>query len=121
MVLRWKSSVVVVATAGALALVGGGAVAFGAGEAPGAPGGGSSWSTGNKTVLGTATAAASTVWFTAAAGVTTEVFYPRADVPAVQDMQYIVTDGASFVDPERDATDHAASMPDENALEYTVT
>src|SRR3989440_2144805 len=121
MLLRWKSTVLVVSSAGILALVVGGGVAFAAGEAPGAPGGGSSWSTGNKTVLGTATAAASTVWFTAAAGVTTEVFYPRADVPAVQDMQYIVTDGASFVDLERDATNHAVSMPDENALEYTVT
>src|SRR5256885_16204845 len=117
MVLRWKSSVVVVATAGALALVGGGAVAFGAGEAPGAPGGGSSWSTGNKTVLGTATAAAPTVWFTAAAGGTTQGFYPRADGPAVQAMQDLVTDGARFRDPERDSTDHPAPMPDPNSLE----
>src|SRR2546421_12774177 len=121
MLLRWKSTVLVVSSAGILALVVGGGVAFAAGEAPGAPGGGSSWSTGNKSVLGTATAAASTVWFTAAAGVTTEVFYPRADQPAVQDMQYVVTDGSTFVDLERDATNHAVSMPDENALEYTVT
>src|SRR3954453_5223334 len=121
MLLRWKSTVLVVSSAGILALGVGGGVAFAAGEAPGAPGGGSSWSTGNKTVLGTATAATSTVWFTAAAGVTTEVFYPRADTPAVQDMQYVVTDGSSFVELERDATNHAVSMPDENALEYTVT
>jgi glucoamylase len=121
MLLRWKLSILIVSTAGILALVVSGGVALAAGEAPGAPGGGSSWSTGNKTVLGTATAAASTVWFTAAAGVTTEVFYPRADMPAVQDMQYIVTDGSSFVDLERTATNHAVSMPDENALEYTVT
>jgi glucoamylase len=92
-----------------------------AGAAPGAPGGGSSWSTGDKIALGTATSSASKVWFTAAAGVTTEVFYPRADTPAVQDLQYVVTDGATFTDLERDATTHAVSMPDERALEYTVT
>jgi glucoamylase len=92
-----------------------------AGAAPGAPGGGASWSTGAKVALGTATAAASKVWFTAAAGVTTEVFYPRADVPNVQDLQYVVTDGATFTDLERDATTHAVSMPDERALEYTIT
>jgi hypothetical protein len=39
----------------------------------------------------------------------------------VQDLQYVVTDGASFVDLERDATTQAVSMPDEKALEYTIT
>jgi hypothetical protein len=39
----------------------------------------------------------------------------------MQDMQYIVTDGSTFVDLERDATNHEISMPDEKALEYTVT
>src|SRR5438046_4409586 len=119
--LRWRASIVVVVSSGALVLAGWGTLAHAAGDAPGAPGGGSSWSTGDKTALGTATSAASKVWFTAAAGVTTEVFYPRADLPELQDMQYVVTDGSSFVDLERDATTHAVSMPDETALEYTVT
>jgi glucoamylase len=95
--------------------------AHAAGEAPGAPGGGSSWTTGDKTALGTATTAASKVWFTVAKGVTSEVFYPRTDVPDVQDLQYVVTDGSTFADLERDATTHAVSMPDENSPEYTVT
>jgi glucoamylase len=84
-------------------------------------GGGASWTTGNKSALGTSTTTASTVWFTVANGITSEVFYPRADVPNMQDMQYIVTDGSSFVDLERDATNHVVSMPDEQALEYTIT
>jgi glucoamylase len=92
-----------------------------ASEPPGAPGGASSWTTGDKMAIGTATTGASPVWFTVAGGVMTEVFYPRADVPNVQDLQYIVSDGASFVDLERDATVHAVTMPDEKALEYTVT
>jgi glucoamylase len=92
-----------------------------AGEAPGAPGGGSSWTTGEKVAIGTSADPTSKVWFTAANGITTEVFYPRADVPNVQDLQYAVTDGSTFVDFERDATTHAVTMPDEKALEYTIT
>ena len=56
-----------------------------------------------------------------AKGITSEVFYPRLDVPNMEDMQYVVTDGSTFVDLERDATSHAISMPSEKALEYTVT
>jgi Glucodextranase, domain N len=56
-----------------------------------------------------------------AKGITSEVFYPRIDIPNMQDMQYIVTDGSTFVDLERDATNHVVSMPDEKALEYTIT
>lgn len=92
-----------------------------AGEAPGAPGGGSSWTTGQKMAYGTSADATSKVWFTAADGVPSEIYYPRADVPDVQDLQYVVTDGSTFTDLERDDTTHAVSMPDEQALEYTVT
>ncbi len=84
-------------------------------------GGTAAWTTGNKSALGTSATTASTVWFTVADGITSEVFSPRADVPDMQDMQYLVTDGSSFVDLERDATSHTVSMPDEKALEYTVT
>jgi glucoamylase len=118
---KWRSVIVGVATVAALGAVWTGDRAQAAGEAPGAPGGGSSWTTGDKTAMGTATPTTSTVWFTAAAGITTEVFYPRADVPDVQDLQYVVTDGATFTDLERDATSHAVAMPDEDALEYTLT
>ncbi|WP_406643214.1 glycoside hydrolase family 15 protein [Amycolatopsis sp. WGS_07] len=100
----------------------GGAPGRAAGGEPGdCCGGPSSWTTGDKSALGTAAGTASPVWFTVARGVTSEVFYPRADVANMQDMQFVVTDGKSFVDLERDATDHVVSMPDEKALEYTVT
>ncbi|WIX76347.1 hypothetical protein QRX50_33450 [Amycolatopsis carbonis] len=81
----------------------------------------SSWTTGDKSALGTSPTTQSPVWFTVANGVTSEVFYPRVDVPETQDMQYVITDGFSFVDLERDATNHVVSMPDEKSLEYTVT
>src|SRR5438067_521886 len=91
------------------------------GTASDGPGIGASWATGNKVALGTSATTTSKVWFTAAKGVTSEIFYPRADVPNMQDMQYVVTDGSTFVDLERDATNHVVSMPDEKSLEYTVT
>ena len=85
------------------------------------PGGASSWTTGNKLAVGTSAGLDSKVWFTVAKGITSEVFYPRLDIPNMEDMQYVVTDGSTFVDLERDTTSHAVSMPSEKALEYTVT
>src|SRR6266542_4271220 len=124
-ILVRRGPVGVMAAAVALVVLGVAPVAYSAVastvEAPGAPGGGSSWTTGDKVAIGTAAASASRVWFTVAKGVTTEVFYPRADVANVQDMQYVVSDGSTFVDLERDATTHVVAMPDEKALEYTVT
>jgi glucoamylase len=92
-----------------------------AGTAKNGPGGAASWTTGNKLAVGTSADTASKVWFTVANGITSEIFYPRLDIPNMQDMQYIITDGSTFVDLERDATKHEVSMPDEKALEYTVT
>src|SRR3954453_16403525 len=60
-----------------------------AADAPGAPGGGSSWTTGAKQGLGTSATADSKVWFTLQQGVLGEVYYPRADTPDVQDLQLV--------------------------------
>jgi glucan 1,4-alpha-glucosidase len=86
--------------------------------APGAPGGGSSWTTGAKQGVGTSTTTASKVWYTLADGVLSEVYYPRVDVADVQDLQLIVTDGKTFTDLERDATDHRVELADPRALIY---
>ncbi len=91
------------------------------GNATDGPGDHAAWTTGNKLAVGTSADTTSKVWFTVARGITTEVFYPRLDVPNMQDMQYIITDGSTFAELERDATNHVISMPDEMALEYTIT
>ncbi len=91
------------------------------GTASDGPGDAAAWTTGNKLAVGTSADTTSKVWFTVANGITSEIFYPRLDLPNMQDMQYIVTDGSTFVDLERDATNHVVAMPDEKALEYTVT
>jgi glucan 1,4-alpha-glucosidase len=118
--LRRRSFGAVLATAalvGAGLSIAGSAAAAGP-AAPGAPGGPSSWTTGAKQGLGTATTAASKVWYTLADGVLSEVYYPRVDVADVQDLQLIVTDGATFTDLERDATVHRVELADPRALVY---
>src|SRR5437588_3045960 len=90
----------------------------GASDAPGAPGGGSAWTTGAKEGLGTATNLASKIWFTLSQGILNEVYYPQVDVPDVQDLQFIVSDGSSFVDLERDDTTHQIELADPQALTY---
>ena len=62
------------------------------------PGDAASWTTGNKLAAGASAGLNSKVWFTVAKGITTEVFYPRLDIPNMQDMQYVITDGSTFID-----------------------
>ena len=107
---RWQASLAAV-------LAGWFATAVAA-EAPGAPGSGSAWTTAAKQGLGTSTTIASKVWYTMGQGITHEVYYPRVDTPNVQDLQFIVTDGSSFVDLERDATDHQVQLVDPSTLIY---
>lgn len=74
------------------------------------------WASGVKQAFGTAyeaydhnvrfsdespTAPLSKVWFTAAQGVLSEVFWPSADTAQVRDSQFLVTDGHSFFFDER--------------------
>jgi glucoamylase len=89
--------------------------------APGAPGIASVWTTGAKQGLGTSTTPASKVWYTLGQGITDEVYYPQTDTPDVQDLQYVVSDGSSFVDLERDATAHQVALADPLSLTYQQT
>ena len=60
----------------------------------------------------------SKVWYTIQQGILGEIYYPQVDRPNVQDLQFIITDGSSFVDLERDATTHDLVLPDSRALTY---
>src|SRR5919201_596985 len=102
----------------AAALLAGVAPAARADEAQDGPGVGSAWTTGAKQGIGTATTTASKVWYTLGQGILDEVYYPRVDLPDVQDLQLVVTDGATFTDLERDATDHQVQLADPRALAY---
>jgi glucoamylase len=83
------------------------------------PGGAASWTTGNKLAVGTSVTTDSRIWFTVAKGIASEIFYPRLGVPNMED-HAVRRHGSTFVDLERDAANHAISMPSEKALEYTV-
>jgi glucoamylase len=88
------------------------------GDAPGAPGVSSAWTSGAKEGTGTAASLSSKVWYTLGQGILNEVYYPTVDRPDVQDMQFVISDGSSFVDLERDDTTHQILLPDARALTY---
>ena len=72
-------------------------------DAPGAPGAGATWTTGDKEGLGTSQSSASKVWYTLTGGTMSEVYYPSGVTPNVRELQFAVTDGASWTQLETDA------------------
>jgi glucoamylase len=59
------------------------------------------WTQGNKDGVGTAKAISSRVWFTLSNGILNEVYYPTIDRPQIRDLQYLITDGSSFLHEEK--------------------
>ncbi len=99
-------------------LVGPVAVASGADAAPGAPGQVANWTPGDKDGFGTATAVASKVWFTLGAGELTEVYSPDLGTPSARDLQFVVSDGSTFTDREREDATHETRLTDPRSLTY---
>lgn len=88
--------------------------------APGGPGWAPRWTRGAKEAVGTAYSTASNLWYTIAAGVVTEVYYPRIDTPQIRDLQFLVTDGRTFFHDERRHTRSAVDCVDAAALGFNV-
>jgi glucoamylase len=88
------------------------------GTAPGAPGAPAFWTPADKDGFGTATSLTSKVWHTLEQGELTEVYYPDLGTPAVRDLQLVVSDGKTFAERERDATDHHVELVDQRSLTY---
>jgi glucoamylase len=63
--------------------------------APGAPGIAPTWSSSDKDTVGCALGP-SRLWFTIGRGIMNEVYYPRADIPQIRDLGFIVADGEGF-------------------------
>jgi glucoamylase len=115
----WSRRVLpLMATAAAVMLPAGLARGSSSGVAPGAPGAKVDWAPADKHGFGTSTTLASKVWFTLEGGELTEVYYPRADTPSFRDLQFVVTDGHSFVEPERDSTVQRTVQTDPRSLTY---
>jgi glucoamylase len=89
-----------------------------AGPAPGAPGDVALWTEGDKDGFGTATSTTSKVWHTLDDGELTEVYYPDLGTPAVRDLQFVVSDGRTFTDREREDTVHRVALSDPRSLSY---
>ncbi len=88
------------------------------GTAPGAPGAKPDFAPADKHGFGTSTTLASKVWFTLQGGELAEIYYPRLDTPSFRDLQFVVTDGHSFVETERDSTSQGTVLVDPRSLTY---
>jgi glucoamylase len=96
---------------GVVSLVGLGLLSAGAagvvpqgGVAPGAPGAQATWTPADKHGFGTAMSRRSPVWFTLRGGELSEVYFPDASTPSYRDLQFVVSDGASFAQRDSDSS-----------------
>jgi glucoamylase len=71
------------------------------GEAFGGPGLEPRWTSSVKDAVCTAYAASSRIWFTCSHGVLNEIYHPTIDHAQVRDMEFLVTDGETFVHEEK--------------------
>ena len=66
----------------------------------GAPGLEPRWTRGDKDGVGTAYSGSSRLWFTIWNGIVTELYYPTVDRPQIRDLQFLITDGETFLHQE---------------------
>ena len=93
-----------------------------AADAPGAPGATATWTTGDKEGIGTSRSSASKVWYTLTGGTMSEVYYPSGVTPNVRELQFAVTDGATWTQLESDDTvTRSVRLADATSLTYQQT
>jgi glucoamylase len=59
------------------------------------------WTHSNKSGIGTAYSSSSQIWFTLWNGIVTEVYHPTIDRPQIRDLQYLISDGKTFMHEEK--------------------
>src|SRR2546425_5705965 len=79
------------------------------------------WTRSAKDGVGTAYSTSSRLWYTLSVGIITEVYFPTIDRPQLRDLQYLVTDGKTFLDDERRVMDSQVQVLSEHALGVRVT
>ena len=89
-------------------------------QAFGAPGIEPRWSHADKIGIGTAYSTSSRLWYTLWSGIVTEVYYPTVDKPQIRDLQYLITDGNSFLHEEKGLKSKVERVG-EHGLEYCIT
>jgi glucoamylase len=73
----------------------------GQGTAFGSPGAEPRWTSARKDAVGMAYSAASRIWYTISHGILNEIYYPTIDRPQTRDMEFLLTDGETFVHEEK--------------------
>jgi glucoamylase len=73
----------------------------GQGPAFGWPGVEPRWTSSRKDCVGMAYSASSRIWFTISHGILNEIYYPTIDRPQTRDMEFLLTDGETFVHEEK--------------------
>src|ERR1700761_6016702 len=73
----------------------------GQGAAFGAPGAEPRWTSARKDAVGMAYSASSRIWYTISHGILNEIYYPTIDRPQTRDMEFLLTDGETFVHEEK--------------------
>jgi len=91
------------------------------GEAFGAPGLLPRWTSSQKDAVGTAYSASSRAWYTCSHGILNEIYFPTIDRPQVRDMEFLITDGESFVHEEKRDLIHDFEYIDAEALGVRYT
>ena len=79
------------------------------------------WTRSAKDAVGTAYSTSSRAWFTCSAGVLNEAYYPTIDRPQIRDLQYLLTDGATFCHEERRHMESATQWIEPHALGVGIT
>lgn len=88
--------------------------------APGYPGKTPYWTSSAKQGVGTSLGSQSNVWFTLHHGIVTEVFFPRADRPAVAEMELVVTSDDGFYSEEKNDATHEIEYIQEGVPLYRL-
>jgi glucoamylase len=73
----------------------------GQGAAFGGPGVEPRWTSSRKDCVGMAYSASSRIWYTVSHGILNEIYYPTIDKPQTRDMEFLLTDGETFVHEEK--------------------
>jgi glucoamylase len=79
------------------------------------------WTHSNKQAVGTAYSSDSKLWFTLWNGILTEAFAPTIDRPQLRDMEFLVTDGATFFQEEKRHLVSKVERLTQHALGYRVS
>ena len=73
----------------------------GQGQAFGGPGVEPRWTSSRKDAVGMAYSASSRIWYTISHGILNEIYYPTIDRPQTRDMEFLITDGSTFLHEEK--------------------